>query len=89
MVANGTPSTDKGRDFIPQTEVATDNEQSQTADRYFERVVLRQQQQGKTAKSTDWGGDCSIQADFAGITNTMTAARVTAREEAAIGKYRQ
>ena len=88
MVVNSTPSTDEGGDFISQTEVETDHEPSQPADRHFELGIFRQQQQGTTAKSTDWGGDYPIQADFAGNTKTVTAARVAAREEAAIGQHR-
>ena len=42
-----------------------------------------------TAKSTDWGGDYPIHADFAENTNAVTATRVAAHEEAAIGKQRQ
>ena len=53
VVENGIPSTDEGGDFIFQTEVETDQEPSQLADRHFELTVLRQQ--GTTAKSTDWG----------------------------------
>ena len=56
--------------------------------RHFELVIFRQQKR-TTAKSTDWEGDYPIQADFAENTNTATAARVAAREEAAIGQYRQ
>ena len=52
VVANGTPSTDEGEDFISQTEVGTDNEPLQLADRHFELVNFRQQK-GTTAKSTD------------------------------------
>ena len=47
------------------------------------------QQKRTTAKSTGWGGDYPFQADFAKNTNTATAARVAAHEEAAIGKHRQ
>ena len=89
MVTNGTPITDEGGDFISQTEVGTDNEATPLADRHFELVIFRQQQQGKIAKSSDWGGDYRIQADFAENTNTVIAARVAAREEAAIGQHRQ
>ena len=88
VVANGTPSTDEEGDFISQTEVETDDEPLQLADRHFELVIFRQQK-GTTAKRTDWGGDYAIQADFAENTNTATAARVAAREEAAIGQHRQ
>ena len=44
-----------------------------------------------TAKSTDWGGDYPIQAEFAENTNNavVTAVRVAAHEEAAIDKHRQ
>ena len=89
MVANGTPSTDEGGGgVISQTEVGTDNEPSQPADRHFEMLIFRQQK-GTIAKSTDWGGDFPIQTDFAENTNTATAARVATREEAAIGQHRQ
>ena len=64
VVANGTPSTDEGGDFISQTEVGTDNELLQLVDRQFELVIFRHQK-GMTAKSTDWRGDYPIQADFA------------------------
>ena len=87
VVVNGTPSTDEGGDFISQIEIETDHEPLQLADRHSELVILRQQ--GTTTKSTDWGGDCPIQADFVGNTNAVTATRVAAHEEAAIGKHRQ
>ena len=88
VVANCTPSTDEGGGFISQTEVEMDHKPSQSADRHSELVIFRQQQ-GKKTKSTDWGEDYPIQAGFAGNTNTVTAARVAAREEAAIGQHRQ
>ena len=88
VFANGTPSTEEGGDFISQTEVETDHEPSQLADRHFGMVIFRQQQ-GTTAESTDWGGDYSIRAHFAGNTNTGTRARVAAREEAAIGRHQR
>ena len=88
VVVNGTPSTDEGGDFISQIEVETDHEPLQLADRHFKLVIFRQQK-WTTAKSTDWGGDYPIQADFAGNTNAVTAARVAARKEATIGKQRQ
>ena len=87
VVANSTPSTDEGGDLISQTEVETDNETTQLADGHFELAMLRRQ--GTTAKSTDWGGDYPIQADFAGNTNTGTVARVVAREEATIGRHQR
>ena len=88
VVVNGTPSTDEGGDFISQIEVETDQEPTQLADRHSELAILLQQ--GTTAKSTDWGGDYPIQADFMENTNNaVTAARVAAHEEAAIGKQRQ
>ena len=88
VVVNGTPSTDEGRDFISQIEVETDQEPTQLADRHLELAILRQQE--TTAKSTDWGGDSPIQADFVENTkNAVTATRVAAHEEAAIGKHRQ
>ena len=87
-VVNGTLSTNEGGDFISHIEVETDQEPTQLADRHSELAILRLQ--GTTAKSTDWGGDCPIQADFMENTNnTVTATRVTAHEEAAIGKHRQ
>ena len=88
MVVNDTPSSDEEGDFISQTKVETDNEPLQLADRHFELVVFRQQK-GTTAKSTDWWGDRPIRADFAENTDAVTAARVAAHEEAAIGKHRQ
>ena len=88
MVLDGTSSTDEGRHFISQTEVGTDHEPSQLTDRHFKLVMLRQQQE-TTAKSTDWGGDYPIQADFVGNQEAVTAARVAAREEAAIGRHQQ
>ena len=88
MVANGTPSMDEGGDYISQTKVETYNEPLQLADRQFELVIFRQQKE-TTAKSTDWGGDYPIQADFAENTNTPTVARVATRKEAAIGHHRQ
>ena len=88
VAVNGTPSTDEGGDFISQIEIETDHEPLQLADRHFKLVIFRQQK-GTTAKSTDWGGDYPIQADFVGNTNAVTATRVAAHEEAAIGKHRQ
>ena len=54
VVVNGTPSTDKGGDFISQTKVETDHEPSKLADR--QELVIFRQQKRTTAKSTDWGG---------------------------------
>ena len=54
VVVDGTSTTDEGGGFISQTEVETDNEPSQLADRHFELAIFRQQ---TTAKSTDWEGD--------------------------------
>ena len=88
VVANGTPSKDEGGDFISQTEVGTDYEPLQLADRDFELVFFRQQK-GTTTKSTYRGGDYPNQADFAENTSKATAARVAAREEAVIGQHRQ
>ena len=88
VVANGTPSTNEGGNFISQIEAETDHEPTQLADRHSELAILRQQ--GTTAKNTDWGGDYPIQVDFVENTNNaFTAARVAAHEEAAIGKHRQ
>ena len=78
VVVNGTPSTDEGGDFISQTKVETDHEPSKLADR--QDLVIFRQQKGTTAKSTH----CSYSN-----TNAVTATRVAAREEAAIGKHRQ
>ena len=47
-----------------------DHEPSKLADHNFELAILRQQ--GTTAKSTDWGGDYPIQADFGGNPNTAS-----------------
>ena len=52
VVADSTSSTDKGGDFISQTEVGMDHEASQVAARHFELAIFRQNQ-GTTAKSTD------------------------------------
>ena len=87
VVANDTPSVDEGVDFIFRTEVGTDNEATQLADRHFELAILRQQ--GTTAQTTDCEGDYDIQVDFRENSNTATAAQVAAREEAAIGQHRQ
>ena len=87
VVVNGTPSTDEGGDFISQTKVETDHESSKLTDR--QELVIFREQKGTTAKSTDWGVDYPIQADFAENTNAVTAARVAAREEVAIDKQRQ
>ena len=43
VVADDTSSTDEGGDFISLTEVGTDHEPSQLADRHFELVIFRQQ----------------------------------------------
>ena len=65
-----------------------DHESSQVATHHSKLAFFRQHQ-GTTAKSTDWGGDYPIQADFAGNLKTVTAARVAAREEAAIGRHQR
>ena len=39
--------------------------------------------------STDWRGDYPIQADFAENPETVTAARVAACEETAIGRHQR
>ena len=88
VIVNGTPSTDEGGDLISRIEVETDHEPTQLADRHSELAILRHQ--GTTAKITDWGGDYPIQAHFVENMNiAVTAARVAAHEEAAIGKHRQ
>ena len=86
VVADGTSSNDQRRDFVFQIEVGMDHETSQVAARHFELAMLRQQ--GIAAKSTDWGGDYPIQADFAGNPKPTTG-RVTARGEAAIGRHQR
>ena len=86
VIADGTSSTDKGGDFVSQTEVGMDHEASQVTARHFQLAILRQHQ-GPTAKNTDWGGDYPIQADFAENPETVTTARVAACEEAAIGRH--
>ena len=63
VVADGTSHVDEGVDFVFQTEVGMNLEASQVAARHFELAMFRQQ--GTTAKSTDRGGDYTIQADFA------------------------
>ena len=78
----------RGGDSISGTEVGMDHESSQVTARHFELAFFRQHQ-GTTAKSTDWGGDYPIQADFAGNPERVTAARVAAREEAAIGRHQR
>ena len=60
-----------------------DHEASQVAARHFELAMFRQQQ-GTTAKSTYWGEDYPIEADFARNPKTATTARVAACEEATI-----
>ena len=89
VLANSTPTTNEGGDFISQIEAETDHEPTQLADRHSELAILREQ--GTTAKSTDWGGDYLIQADFVENTNNavVIAVRVAVHEEAAIGKHRQ
>ena len=54
VVANGTPSTDEGGDFISQTKVETDHELSKLVDRH--ELVIFRQQQGTTAKKFRLGG---------------------------------
>ena len=88
MVADGTSSTDEGGDFVSQTEVETDDEATQLADRHFELAMVQQQEE-TTAKNTHRGGDCPIQADFVGNPEAVTSARVAAREEAAIGRHQR
>ena len=48
MVADGTSSTDKGGDFVSQTEIGMDHEASQVAARHFE-LAMFWQHQGTTA----------------------------------------
>ena len=87
VVADGTSSTDKGGYFVSKTEVGMDHEASHVAAHHFKLAMIRQQ--GTTAKSTDWGGDYPIQGDFAGNPETVTAARIAAREEATIGRHQR
>jgi hypothetical protein len=87
VVVHGIPSTDAEGDFISPTKVETDHEPSKLADR--QKVVIFRQQKGRSAKSTDWGGDNLIQADYAENMNTPTAVRVAACEEDAIGQQRK
>ena len=86
MVVSGTPSTDEGGDFISQTKVETDHGPSKLADR--QELAIFRRQKGTTAISTDWGGNYPIQVAFVENMNAVTAARVAAREEGAIGKHR-
>ena len=88
VVADGTSSTDKGGNFVSQTGIGMDHEASQVTARHFELAMFRQHQ-GTTTKSTDWGGHYPIQTDFAGNPETVTTARVAAREEVAIGWYQR
>ena len=87
VVASDISSTDERRDFISQIEVGMDHEPSQFVDHHFGLAIFWHQ--GTTAKSTDWGGDNPIQADFAGNPETVRTARVTAREEAGIGRHQR
>ena len=43
VVADGTSRTDAGGEFVSQTEVETENEVTQLADRQFELAMVRQQ----------------------------------------------
>ena len=74
VVVNGTSSTDAGGDFISQIEVETDQKPTQLADHHSELAILRQQ--GTTAKSTDWGADYPIQADFVENTNNAVTIQI-------------
>ena len=87
MVVNGTPSRDKGDDFVSETEVGTYHEPSQVTACHFDLATFRQHQ-GATAMSTGWWGDYPIQADFEGNPETVAVARVAASEKAAIGRHR-
>ena len=73
--------------FQTEVEVGTVNEATQLADRHFELTILRQQ--WTAAKTTIWGGDKPIQADFGGNPNTATTVQVAAHEKAMIGQHRQ
>ena len=88
VVVDGTLSTDKGGDFVSQTEVEMDHEASQIAARYFE-LAMFMLYQGTIAKSTDSRGHYPIQADFAENPKTVTTARVAACEEAAFGQHQR
>ena len=72
-----------GGGTIFQAEVRMDLETSQAAARYFVKLAKFRQQIGTTARNTDNGGNCPIQADFGGNPKTTTITRVTAREESA------
>ena len=85
MVADGPLSIDQERDFFFQTEIGKDSETSQVTARRFALPIDRQQKE-VIIRSTDKRGDYPTEADFGG-NPTATAARVTAREKAAIGRH--
>ena len=66
-----------------------DLETAQVAARHFVRLPIDRQQRGATTKSTYREGDYPIQADFGGTSKATTAARVAAREEAAIDRQQR
>ena len=88
MVADVTSSTDQGGDLVFQTEAGMNLETSQVAALHFELAMFRQQQ-GTTAKSTYSGGDYPIHADFGENPQATIAQQVSAREDAAIGRYQR
>ena len=49
-----------------------DLETAQVAARHLVRLPLDRNNEGRTAKSTDWGGNYPIQADFGGNPKTIT-----------------
>ena len=53
------------------------------------RLLIDRQQRVVIARSTERGGDYTIQADFGGSPNTTTTAQVAAREEAAAGLHQR
>ena len=85
VVADGTSSMDQEGDFCFQTEVGKDSETSQVTARHFALPIDRQQK-AVTIRSTEKGGNHPNEADFGG-NPAATAARVTAREKAAIGRH--
>ena len=85
MIANDPSHMDQGGDFVFQTEVGMNLEASQVTARHFELAMFRQQQE-TTAKSIDREGDHPVQGDFAGNLETVTTARVAAREKTAISR---
>ena len=85
VVVNVNPSTDEGEFFFPKSRSRRTTNQHNSP-----IVVPNWRYFGNKGQSTDGGGEYHIQEDFVENTNnTVTAARVAAHEEAAIGKHRQ